>query len=525
MTNIFCIWVIYLKKPSRFIFDAFVLTMSGILARMIAVSFNVYVSKKISTEAMGVYQMLMSIYLFGINIAVAGMGLTTIKLVSKEEALENKEKVSLIMKKIIRYTVTMGSVAMILLMLTSNFLVQNVLNNLVTEKVIYILAVSLPFLSVSYSLNGYFTAERKVFKSAILQVFDQISKVVIMIIFMNKFLPGDLENACIALILGDTVCEVIYCIITVFLYNLDKRKVTYTLKFKIKDKNEETKTAKEIIGIAFPIAFTACIRSGLNALKQATIPKSLSKSNMSYKEAISEYGVVTGMAMPIISFMSVFIQPFSGLLLPQFSEYAAKKDKKRILYTIDRVFSTTICYALCIMGGLWTFSEELGDMLYNNASVGWYIKMLCPLVVFMYLDSTVDSMLRGLDKQIGVMICNIVDLIVSISFIYFVVPTMGVKGYIASMFLSTILNASISIAILIHTVHFEFKLFSWVILPTVGVVFAAIVSRAIIITLNASYIALAISAGIYVLTYVFYCILIGKIHKKLNKRKVVYQNI
>ena len=496
-------------------FDALVLTISGILARVIAVSFNVYVSKRISTEAMGVYQMLMSIYLFGINIAVAGMGLTTIKLVSKEEALENKEKVSLIMKKIIRYTVTMGSIAMVLLMMTSSFLVEYVLNNLVTERVIHILAVSLPFLSVSYSLNGYFTAERKVFKSAILQVFDQISKVIVMIIFMNKFLPGDLENACIALILGDTVCEVIYCIITVFLYRLDDKKATCDTKLKIKEMKKEKDTAKEIINIAFPIAFTACIRSGLNALKQVTIPKSLSKSNMSYKEALSEYGVVTGMAMPIISFMAIFIQPFSGLLLPQFSEYAAKKDKKRILYTIDRVFSTTICYALCIMGGLWTFSTELGEILYNNSSVGWYIKMLCPLVVFMYLDSTVDSMLRGLDKQIGVMVCNIIDLIVSISFIYFVVPIMGVKGYVASMFLSTILNASIIIAILIHTVHFEFKLFSWIILPAGGVVLAAVVSRVIISTLNASYITLAISAGVYVLIYMIYYLLIKRIKRKL----------
>lgn len=503
--------MICLKKPSRFVFDAFVLTVSGILARVIAVSFNVYVSKRITTEAMGVYQMLMSIYLFGINIAVAGMGLTTIKLVSKEEALGNKGKVSLIMKKIIRYTVTMGNIAMVLLMLTSSFLVEHVLNNLVTERVIYILAVSLPFLSVSYSLNGYFTAERKVFKSAILQVFDQISKVIIMIIFMNKFLPGDLENACIALILGDTVCEVVYCIITVFLYNLDKKVLIN------KEELEEKETSKEIIKIAFPIAFTACIRSGLNALKQATIPKSLSKSNMSYKEAISEYGIVTGMAMPIISFMAVFIQPFSGLLLPQFSEYAAKKDRKKILYTIDKVFSTTICYALCIMGGLWTFSTELGEILYNNSSVGWYIKMLCPLVVFMYLDSTVDSMLRGLDKQIGVMICNIIDLIVSISFIYFVVPIIGVKGYIASMFLSTILNASISIAILIHTVHFEFKLFSWVILPTVWVVISSLVSKAVLSILNANYMALAISSGFYVLTYIT-CYILSK--RRLVKKYI-----
>lgn len=497
-----------MKKPSRFVFDAVILTMSGIIARCVAVVFNVYLSKRITTEALGVYQMLMSVYMFGINIAVAGMGLTTIKLVSKEEALGDTAKVACVMKKIIRYTVTMGCMAMLLFFVTADFLVENVLNNLVTKKVIYVMATSLPFLSVSYALNGYFTAERKVFKSAILQIFDQISKVVIMVCLMNKFLPGDLENACIALVLGDTLCEVIYSMITLVLYNIDKRKALQAFKH-----NEEQEISKEIVRIAFPIAFTACIRSGLNALKQAVIPKSLEKSNMSYSEAISEYGVVNGMAMPIISFMAVFIQPFSGLLLPQFSEYAAKKDKEKILYTIDKVFSTTICYAVCIMGALWTFAEELGTLLYGVESVSWYIKMLCPLVIFTYLDATVDSMLRGLDKQVGVMLCNILDLVISISFIYFVVPYMGVKGYVASIFLSTVLNATISIAILIHTVHFEFKIFEWVILPIFGAVIAAAISRAVISIGVVNYLDLSINLGIYILIYILYCIMVKRMKK------------
>lgn len=500
-----------MKKPSRFVFDAFVLTISGIIARLIAIVFNIYLSKKITTETMGVYQMLMSVYMFGINIAVAGLGLTTIKLVSKEEALNSTDKVAYVMKKIIHYTVAMGSVAMLLFIFTADFLVANVLNNLVTKKVIYILAMSLPFLSVSYALNGYFTAKRRVFKSAALQIFDQISKVVIMVCFMNRFLPGDLENACIALVLGDTVCEVLYCVIVLMLYGLDKRKVKHVLKT-----SDEKEISKAIVKVAFPIAFTACIRSGLNALKQAVIPKCLAKSNMSYSEAISEYGIVNGMAMPIVSFMAVFIQPFSGLLLPQFSEYAARKDRGKILYTIDKVFSVTICYAICIAVGLWTFSEELGTLLYNTESVGWYIKMLCPLVVFMYLDSTVDSMLRGLDKQIGVMLCNILDLVVSISFIYFVVPIMGIKGYIASIFLSTVLNASISIAILIHTVHFEFKLIEWVLVPLLGAVVAAVISSLIIQAKALNYLNLSIGIGIYILIFVIYCIGVKRIKQKIN---------
>lgn len=497
-----------LKRPSRFVKDAIILTISGIIARVIGTAYNVYVSKKIGTEALGVYQMLMSLYLFGTNIAVAGLSLTTIKMVSKEMALNNMDRIFEIMKKVVVYCIVMGTIAAFVIIKTSDYLVTRVFNNLITPKTIYVLAISLPFLSVSYSLNGYFTARRKVFKSALLQIFDEISKVLVMTYLLLKFLPGNIESACIALVLGNTICEIIYTGITYLLYKIEEKK---ELKFSVQNKN----TSKEIVAVAFPIAFTACIRSGLNTLKQVTIPKSLERSNMSYNKAISEYGVVNGMALPIISFMSVFIQPFSSLLLPQFSEYAAKKNKEKILSTIDKVFSTSICYAVCIMGGLWAFSEDLGQVIYSNTEVGWYIKMLCPLVVFSYLDSTVDSMLRGLDKQISVMICNIVDLIVSISFIYFVVPYFGVKGYIMSIFLSTILNASISIAILIHTTKFEFKLVKWIILPVCVMVVSILITNFCVMVEKATYITLILKIMVYATIY----FILWLIYKKVVKYK------
>lgn len=495
-----------MKRPGKFIKDALVLTIFGIVIRIIATVFNVYLSNKIGTEAIGIYQLLMSVYLFCINIAVAGMGLTTIKLVSKEEALGNNVKISRIVQKVLLYSGTMGCIACLFLVLSGEYLVVNVLNNVVSEKVIFILAISLPFLSMSYALNGYFTGKRKIFKGSMLQLLDQIAKVIVMTILIFKFLPGSIENACIALVLGDTICEVLSFILSYALYKLEKNVGKVTV-------SQDKQISKEIIGIAFPVAFTACIRSGLNALKQVTIPKSLEKSNMSYKAAISEYGVVTGLAMPIITFMSAFIQPVSSLLLPQFSAYHAKGDRLKVNNTIDKVFKTTLFYAIGVMGVLWTFSEQLGEVIYNNSSVGWYIKMLSPLVIFMYLDSTVDSMLRGLDKQIGVMICNIIDLVISIVFIYFVVPKLGVAGYIASIFLSTILNATISIGILIHTTHFRFKLFEWVIVPIIGVILSGMIARFIHITPKISYLQIAINICIYAAIYFAFTYMFNVVRK------------
>ena len=62
----------------------------------------------------------------------------------------------------------------------------------------------------------------------------------------------------------------------------------------------------------------------------------------------------------------------------------------------------------------------------------------------MYLDIVIDSILKGLDAQVDVMAVNIFDCLVSISFIYFLVPILGFSGYIISIFISEIINFSLS---------------------------------------------------------------------------------
>lgn len=75
---------------------------------------------------------------------------------------------------------------------------------------------------------------------------------------------------------------------------------------------------------------------------------------------------------------------------------------------------------------------------------GFYIKIFASIVPFMYLDIIIDSILKGLDAQMSVLFINVVDLLLSISFICFFVPKFGIIGFIASIFASEILNFALS---------------------------------------------------------------------------------
>ena len=116
-------------------------------------------------------------------------------------------------------------------------------------------------------------------------------------------------------------------------------------------------------------------------------------------------------------------------------------------------------------------------MIYSTNGIGYYIKLLAPLIPLIYLDNVIDNILKGLGKQVSVMICNIVDMIVSISFIYFLLPKFGAIGYIVVMYISELLNYTISVITLFKTTNVKFKYFEWVILPTATIVFSIVISN------------------------------------------------
>lgn len=447
-----------LRKAKLFIINVVILTSTSILMQTIGLSFNVYISNKVGSESIGIFQLIMSVYTFFITLATSGINLATTRVVAEEIACNNKNGSLKAAKQAIFYSFCVGTLACLILLFAANFIVHICLHDKVTKTPIYIIALSLPFISMSAAINGYFSAIRKVFKTASSQILEQFVKIIITSTLLSIFLPKGLEYACICLVIGTCVSEALSFLYVYLLYHLDKRK---------QNKSNESKKSykKEILNICIPIAITSYIRSGLSTFKQLMIPLRLEKSGLSCEQSLSQYGLISGMTLPILLFPSVFINSFSTLLIPEFSTIFVKKNYKRIYTLTSKIFKSTLLFSACIFGIFLNFSDELSQIIYQNTQVGTYLLYLAPIVLIMYLDTVVDGMLKGLNEQVNVMKCNILDLFVSISFIYFLLPIYSIYGYLAVIYISEILNGIISIHQLKKVTKIKIKFFSWIIMP------------------------------------------------------------
>lgn len=457
-----------MRRIKVFLYNGILLTVSALVMRTIGMFFGVFISNKIGTEAVGIYQLIMSVYMFAITLANSGINLATTRIVSEQDAFGMGSGIKRAMKRCLFYSLFMGCLAGVLLFSFSSFISSYYLHSKISAVPLRILAFSLPFLSLSSCMNGYFSALRKIKKTVYAQTLEEFLKIALISFLLNYFLPSGLEYACISLVLGSTISEFASFIFLAFLFIRDKKKLS-SIGYK------DTNYTKQILKIALPISFTSYIRSGLSTLKQLLIPLRLEKSGVSCEVALSSYGIINGMVMPLILFPCSFISSFSSLLIPEFSYMNAKMETQKISFALNKILKICFIFSFLVMGIFWCFSEELNNMVYPNVDITFYIKLLCPLIVLMYIDNIVDSILKGLDKQVSVMGINIIDLISSISLIYFLLPFQGIKGYIVVLFISEIINGVLSLLLLIKHTNFKIDFPNWIFKPFFSILFLNII--------------------------------------------------
>lgn len=370
-----------------------------------------------------------------------GINITATRIVSEEMAIGNNHGIRKSIIKCILISIIFGSLASIIFCLNASLIAKVCFHNKVSEIIVYLIAIAFPMISVSASISGYFTAVRRVYKTVVASTLEYITKIIITIFLLKKYLPlGNIESICFALILGDVLSEVCSFTYNIIVFVLD-------LNHNI----DNTCTAKSnsflfrIFRILLPVAFTSYIRSGLSTLKQLIIPSSLEKNGMNCDAALAEYGTITGMAMPVVMFPATFLTAVSGLLIPEFSRYYVKRDYEKIKKYSDKLIVGSFLFALLLTVLFIIFGTSLGKIIYHDASIGIYIKIFAPLIPFMYVDIVVDNILKGLDAQVNVLFINIMDLLVSICFVFFLVPMFGIKAFIMSIFASEILNFILSL--------------------------------------------------------------------------------
>ena len=431
-------------QKSNLLTYTIIMTVVNLIMKSAGVSFNAYLTAKIGSAGIGLFQLAMTVYSMAATFSCAGIRLAVTRA-TVEITASRKYDLNKSVAVCITYAGICGSLIGFLLFSFAGKIGLHWISDSNTVLPLRILSLSLPFSAMSSALGGYFTAVGKIPQYSVVQMLEQGSKIIIVVILLNRFSQMGMFYSCVAIVIGMTCSEIIS-------FSLSSLLKKFTLPKKT-DKN--TIDPFRIFRVALPDAAGTCARSILLTIEHLLIPKGFKKSGAGSEAALAVYGNIHGLVMPILLYPSAVLSSFSSLLIPDLATKNEANDRHGINRSVVKNLKRTLIFSLVCSVFFWIFASPLSEMFCKNSEAAMYIKILSPLVPIMYTDMVTDGMLKGLDQQIYSMRYNILDSAICVILVWLVLPKCSVKGYIFILYASEIINFYLSINRLISVCDIE----------------------------------------------------------------------
>lgn len=486
-----------------FIKNALILTITGLLIRFIGMFFRIWLASAVGAEGIGLYSQVFSFYMLASAFASTGINTAVTRLVSEELAKGNPKGVSFILSRCIAVTLFIAAVSVFAICFGADFIANTIVDDPRAAPSLKTLTLSLPFMGISSCFKGYFIARKKTAPASSSQIFEQLVRILLVIFLVSATAKKGIAASCKAVIIGDVAAEFCSFLYIYVAYRLDKAKQNTEVGHR-----PDYSVLSKLRHIALPITVGRYLNSMLRTAENVLVPRRLEKFGMKGSDALSIFGVIKGMALPLIFFPASFLNALSTLLIPEMSEAAASGKTYKVKFTAEKCIHITLISAFPLSVIFFYTAHHLGNLVYSDPQAGRVIQMLAPIVPLMYMDSVCDGLLKGLDEQFSIFRNSMLDSIIRIALIVVVLPRFGFEGFIAIMYLSNAFTSILNLFRLKKVSKAQINWFKWFFFPAVTALLLGTVFSLVLDPLNLSAIPYTVIFSLS--TALFYIIIVFK---------------
>lgn len=424
------------------------LTIAGLLSRLIGFFYRIFLSQTIGAEGMGIYQLTFPIHILTISLTSSAIQTAISRFVAQAAIsnnnpnTENSNKKALCNEKCyltagLILSLSLSFFCMIVLYQFSDLIAIHFLEEPRCAPLLQILSFTIPFGAIHACINGYFYGLKKTFVPASSQLLEQVARVGSVWLFfqisIEKHNAISLNLIAWGMVVGELAA-------TLFSISFLQRK---------KNRGRRLLAVKQIFFMSLPLSANRVLVNLLQSMEAVMIPGQLRQYGYNASESLSVYGILTGMALPMVLFPSVLTNSVSVMLLPAIAEAQEKRERHYIISLIKKtcLYSLLLgflCTLLFLLLGRW-----MGDFLFANSLAGTFIVTLGWICPFLYLSTTLHSILNGLGRTTSTFFLNVIGLGIRIGFVLFIIPIAGIKGYLWGILISQAVMAGGALLLLL----------------------------------------------------------------------------
>jgi stage V sporulation protein B len=423
-------------SKENFIKGAAILSVAGLLVKILGAIYRIPLTNLIGTEGIGYYQPAYNIYNLLLVVSLLGFPTAIAKIVSEKRALQNYEGAYQVYK--------VSSWGLLLIGIFSSLFIlifgHNIVSFLGYPGSYYSMIALVPALFAVPLLSayrGFFQGMQNMAPIAISQVVEQIFRVSVGLALAYKFVGVGLEEAAAGATFGASAGGTASLVFIYFVFLFKRKSIKEEIKISSHNKLEETfEVVKNLLYIAIPITIGASIAPLMSLMDSYIVSSRLSTIGYTPVEIADLFGELSGTAQTLINFPQVFSTAVAMSLVPAITEAFTKNQKDKLNKTSNAGVRLSLIIGLPCGVGLFMLAQPIIELLYSSigpekqASAGALLQMLAISVIFLSLVQAFTAILQSINMQFHPVKNLLVGLVIKIVLSYVLIgkPSINIMG-------------------------------------------------------------------------------------------------
>lgn len=410
------------------------ITMFSVLTRLLGFLFRIFLSRTIGAQALGLYQVALSIFMVLLTVVSSGFTLIISRMTASYRVSSDKKAIG----SLVTTSVFIGlavSIFLCLVILIFRNLFQNIFTDENCMNILIILLPSLIFSSIYSVFRGAMWGSDNYFGLCVSELLEQIVKIVVCVLLLASGMTA-LQNA-MTVAWSFTLSCFVSALFVMLLYFFYGGKMS-----------KPTKIYKKVIRQSAPITGVRVLSSFTQPLVALILPARLMTTGYTLEQAMSIYGVALGMTFPLLFLPSALIGSLATALVPDISMALVKNDNEHIEKRVKSSLMFAIFVSFMIVPVFIAIGDRIGLFLYDDALSGTLLQYSAWIMIPMGISNIASAILNS----VGLEVKSFVNYVIGDVFMFlaiFILPQfIGINALIIGMGLSAVISSSLNILML-----------------------------------------------------------------------------
>ena len=427
-------------KKNPLITGTLLMTAAGVLSRIIGFFYRIFLSRTIGAEALGIYQLIGPVFSLCFALTASSIQTSISKFVGDaiggcKDSLCGKKKARAYLILGLVLSCGLSILTGVFMYLNADWIAVRFLGEARCAPLLVLLTYSLLPCCIHACINGYYYGRKNAFVPSLCQLIEQIARVgsvwIIFQITTEKGIPLTAFHAVCGLVIGE--CFGLLVSMSALLREKRLPRGSYT-----SDSICNSTMTHAFLAMVIPLTINRLSVAFSTSLENLLIPQKLQLYGYTQTDALSIYGILSGMTLSIILFPCVLTNSLSVLLLPAISEARGRSNENQIRRTTQKAIRLGLLLGFAFTILFLLTGDMIGNKLFHNALAGHFICRLAWLCPLMYITSLLNSILHGLGRPKQVLFVNLLSCLIRIGMIWFLVPAYGIGAYLWGLLLSQV---------------------------------------------------------------------------------------